>query len=122
VKPSLLHGDLWSGNMTGVKGGGWAIIDPATYYGHSEAEFGMSWCAGFDQSFWRGYHEIIPRAPGTQAPNPPLWFLFWWTELESAMFIATIDEVSMSSSMFIAMFIARIDEVSMKSSILSLEQ
>lgn len=65
VRPSLLHGDLWSGNMTGVKEGGWAILDPATYYGHSEAEFGMSWCAGFDRSFWDGYFEVLPPAPGT---------------------------------------------------------
>ena len=33
VKPALLHGDLWSGNMTTVSDGGWAILDPAVYYG-----------------------------------------------------------------------------------------
>lgn len=32
--------------------------------GHHEAEFGMSWCAGFSGDFWRAYHEVIPRAPG----------------------------------------------------------
>ena len=32
VKPSLLHGDLWSGNMSSVDGGGWSILDPAVYY------------------------------------------------------------------------------------------
>lgn len=32
VKPSLLHGDLWSGNMSPVEGGGWSILDPAVYY------------------------------------------------------------------------------------------
>eukprot|EP00884_Botryococcus_braunii_P015675 jgi/Botrbrau1/2791/Bobra.0125s0004.2 len=64
VKPCLLHGDLWSGNMTGVAEGGWAILDPATYYGHSEAEFGMSWCAGFDRKFWDAYFEVLPPAPG----------------------------------------------------------
>lgn len=45
IKPSVLHGDLWSGNIAGVQGQP-AIFDPATYYGHHEAEFGMSWCAG----------------------------------------------------------------------------
>jgi protein-ribulosamine 3-kinase len=45
VRPSVLHGDLWSGNMAYVDGKP-AIFDPATYYGHHEAEFGMSWCAG----------------------------------------------------------------------------
>lgn len=33
VKPALLHGDLWSGNMTTVSDGSWAILDPAVYYG-----------------------------------------------------------------------------------------
>jgi hypothetical protein len=45
IKPSVLHGDLWSGNIAGVEGQP-SIFDPATYYGHHEAEFGMSWCAG----------------------------------------------------------------------------
>ena len=33
VKPALLHGDLWSGNMTTTSDGSWAILDPAVYYG-----------------------------------------------------------------------------------------
>lgn len=40
----MLHGDLWSGNIGSV-GGQPSVFDPAVYYGHSEAEFGMSWCA-----------------------------------------------------------------------------
>eukprot|EP00775_Hariotina_reticulata_P003566 gene3566-3834_t len=63
IKPCVLHGDLWSGNIAGVDGRP-AVFDPATYYGHHEAEFGMSWCAGFSGDFWRAYHEIIPKAPG----------------------------------------------------------
>lgn len=63
VKPSVLHGDLWSGNIASVEGVP-SIFDPAVYYGHHEAEFGMSWCAGFSGSFWKAYHDVIPRAPG----------------------------------------------------------
>ena len=44
VRPSVLHGDLWAGNYAAVDSRP-AIFDPATYYGHHEAEFGMSWCA-----------------------------------------------------------------------------
>lgn len=62
VKPSILHGDLWSGNYEGTPEGV-AIFDPATYYGHHEAEFGMSWCAGFTRDFWSAYREVIPEAP-----------------------------------------------------------
>ncbi|CAL8462613.1 g2146 [Coccomyxa elongata] len=64
VKPSLLHGDLWSGNISAVEDGEWSILDPATYYGHHEAEFGMQWCAGFTADFWQAYHEIVLKAPG----------------------------------------------------------
>ena len=40
ANPSVLHGDLWSGNIAAVDGEP-CIFDPATYYGHHEAEFGM---------------------------------------------------------------------------------
>ena len=63
VRPSILHGDLWSGNSASV-GGEPCVFDPACYYGHHEAEFGMSWCAGFASSFWKGYRSLIPEAPG----------------------------------------------------------
>lgn len=36
IKPSVLHGDLWSGNIAGVEGQP-AIFDPATYYGEPQA-------------------------------------------------------------------------------------
>ena len=40
--PSLLHGDLWSGNMMcGKKGMPW-IIDPAAYVGDFEADLAMT--------------------------------------------------------------------------------
>uniref|UniRef100_A0A803MQ13 Protein-ribulosamine 3-kinase, chloroplastic n=1 Tax=Chenopodium quinoa TaxID=63459 RepID=A0A803MQ13_CHEQI len=42
IEPCLLHGDLWSGNVTYDKNGEPVILDPACYYGHNEAEFGMS--------------------------------------------------------------------------------
>lgn len=63
VRPSTLHGDLWSGNIAAV-GGQPAIFDPATYYGHHEAEWGMSWCANFPPDFWKGYRELIPEDEG----------------------------------------------------------
>ena len=41
-----------------------AVFDPAVYYGHSEAEFGMSWCAGFGPEFYDAYFEELPKQPG----------------------------------------------------------
>lgn len=68
LRPSVLHGDLWSGNYGPSRGDGGelrpAIFDPAVYFGHSEAEFGMSWCAGFSQEFYDVYFSVRPKAPG----------------------------------------------------------
>ncbi|OAY72801.1 Protein-ribulosamine 3-kinase, chloroplastic [Ananas comosus] len=64
LEPCLLHGDLWSGNISADKNGDPVILDPACYYGHNEAEFGMSWCAGFGGSFYNSYFEVMPKQPG----------------------------------------------------------
>ncbi|KAL0904893.1 hypothetical protein M5K25_027053 [Dendrobium thyrsiflorum] len=64
IEPCLLHGDLWSGNISSDKNGDPVILDPACYYGHNEAEFGMSWCAGFSGSFYSSYFEVMPKQPG----------------------------------------------------------
>lgn len=74
ITPSLIHGDLWSGNMatvsTGAGSSAWSILDPAPCYGHHEAEFGMSWCARFSPGFWRGYRSVLPEAPGFERRRP----------------------------------------------------
>ncbi|KAG9441667.1 hypothetical protein H6P81_017521 [Aristolochia fimbriata] len=64
VEPCLLHGDLWSGNISSDTNGQPVILDPACYYGHNEAEFGMSWCAGFGGAFYNAYFEVMPKQPG----------------------------------------------------------
>lgn len=63
--PSLLHGDLWSGNfMTGTKGTA-CIFDPAVYYGHREMDIAMTKLfGGFDASFYEGYNEEYPLEKG----------------------------------------------------------
>ncbi|KAJ1693428.1 hypothetical protein LUZ63_010126 [Rhynchospora breviuscula] len=66
LEPCLLHGDLWMGNISSDKDGNPVILDPACYYGHNEAEFGMSWCAGFGGSFYKSYFEVMPKQPGFQ--------------------------------------------------------
>lgn len=63
--PSLLHGDLWSGNvMTGPDGSAW-LIDPAVYYGHREIELAFTrMFGGFGSDFYTAYHEFWPLEPG----------------------------------------------------------
>jgi fructosamine-3-kinase len=40
-EPSLLHGDLWGGNVMVANGKVSALIDPACYYGHGEVDIAM---------------------------------------------------------------------------------
>lgn len=57
--PSLLHGDLWSGNaVCGPDGKAW-ILDPAVYVGNFEAELAMTELfGGYPSVFYDAYHEI----------------------------------------------------------------
>jgi fructosamine-3-kinase len=59
--PSLLHGDLWSGNFMINTKGQPVIYDPAVYYGHREMDIGMSLLfGGFDKKFYSHYNETWP--------------------------------------------------------------
>ncbi|ORY96770.1 Fructosamine/Ketosamine-3-kinase [Syncephalastrum racemosum] len=65
IRPSLLHGDLWSGNWSMDSDGNPVILDPATYYGHHEADLGITKLfGGFSSEFYSAYHAKIPKAPG----------------------------------------------------------
>ncbi|MDF3128202.1 fructosamine kinase family protein [Kiritimatiellaeota bacterium B1221] len=56
--PSLLHGDLWSGNVNVDIAGRPVMFDPAPYYGHPEADLGMTrMFGGFDQNFYDAYSQ-----------------------------------------------------------------
>ncbi|ODR93877.1 hypothetical protein AUC70_09660 [Methyloceanibacter stevinii] len=63
--PSLLHGDLWTGNVL-VKGDRIAgFVDPAIYYGHPEIELAFTTMFGtFGRAFFEAYEEVLPLEPG----------------------------------------------------------
>lgn len=63
--PSLLHGDLWSGNFMCGADGHATIYDPAVYYGHREMDLAMSKLfGGFDKRFYSAYCEEFPLESG----------------------------------------------------------
>lgn len=63
----LLHGDLWSGNAAANEQGQPVIFDPASYYGHREAEIGMMrMFGGFDTRCEAAYAEVWPLQDGSE--------------------------------------------------------
>lgn len=63
--PSLLHGDLWSGNIISTVQGQPCLIDPAVYYGHREMDLAMTQLfGGFDCAYLDSYNEEYPLIPG----------------------------------------------------------
>lgn len=65
--PSLLHGDLWSGNFMIGEDGEAVLIDPAVYYGHREADIAMTQLfGGFAPEFFAAYEKEWPLPPGSE--------------------------------------------------------
>ena len=65
--PSLLHGDLWNGNV-GFTREGPVIFDPAVYYGDREADLAMTELfGGFPADFYAAYDQAWPLDSGYAA-------------------------------------------------------
>ncbi|MFI5187982.1 MAG: fructosamine kinase family protein [Chitinophagales bacterium] len=59
--PSLLHGDLWSGNFMCNQNSEPVLIDPAVYFGHRSMDLAMTTLFGdFDKPFYESYHYHLP--------------------------------------------------------------
>ena len=68
--PSLIHGDLWSGNVLHTARGP-ALVDPACAYADREMEFGITTLfGGFSDRFFAAYEEDWPLPGGWRERNP----------------------------------------------------
>jgi fructosamine-3-kinase len=64
IKPALLHGDLWSGNVAQLPEEP-VVFDAASFYGHSEYDLSIAQMfGGFNRAFYECYHNKIPKASG----------------------------------------------------------
>jgi len=75
--PSLLHGDLWTGNVL-VRGCRIAaFVDPAIYCGHPEVELAFTTMFGtFGQAFFEAYEALAPLEPGFHELRSSLYNLY----------------------------------------------
>lgn len=64
-RPSILHGDLWIGNVLFDRSGKAVLIDPALYVGDREVDLAMTELfGGFDPAFYKGYNDVYPLSEG----------------------------------------------------------
>lgn len=67
-KPSLVHGDLWSGNFMNDEKGNPVIMDPAVYFGHREVDIAMTTMfGGFSSKFYEQYQNNYPMETGWES-------------------------------------------------------
>lgn len=64
IKPRLVHGDLWQGNL-GFTNNSAVIFDPACYYGDREVDIAMTELFGcLPKEFYLGYQAVFPLTHG----------------------------------------------------------
>lgn len=69
VRPSLVHGDLWPGN---VVGGTW-LVDPAVHRADAEVDLAAATLfGGLPEAFFAGYREERPLDDGWERRRPVL--------------------------------------------------
>ena len=76
IYPSLLHGDVWSGNVLFEREGA-CLIDPAIYYGDKEMELAFILLFGtFGETFLNAYQEIHPLSDDFYENKVPLYQIY----------------------------------------------
>ncbi|ABG59970.1 conserved hypothetical protein; fructosamine kinase-like protein [Cytophaga hutchinsonii ATCC 33406] len=95
-RPTLLHGDLWSGNFTLNQAGTVCLVDPATYYGNREIEIAFTKLfGGFEDEFYAAYSEVLPLDKGffdTRADIYNLYPLLVHVNLFGGWYVASVRE------------------------------
>lgn len=75
--PVAMHGDLWGGNHLCTGKGEIALIDPAFYFGHREAELAMTkMFRSYPGSFYEAYESIYPLQPNYWEKRYPVYLVY----------------------------------------------
>ncbi len=94
--PSLIHGDLWKGNLLFDTADSFWLIDPASYYGHREMDVAMaSLFGGFSPTFFNAYQEAFPMLGNwqTRIKAGQLYYLLVHVRLFGSSYIRASKEV-----------------------------
>lgn len=94
--PSLIHGDLWSGNFLCTAEGTPMIFDPAVSFSHREMDLAMTRLfGGFDRDFYRSYEAASPLAPGFEQRLPAyqLYYLMVHVNLFGGGYVRSVRSV-----------------------------
>ena len=76
ITPSLLHGDLWSGNILFNMNGA-TLIDPALYFGDREMDLAyILMFDTFDKTFFKAYSKIHPLSEDFYTLKAPLYQVY----------------------------------------------
>lgn len=76
-QPSLIHGDMWGGNVLASSGRITGFIDPAIYFADPEIELAFSTMFGtFGDDFFSRYEEHRPIRPGFFEDRRDLYNLY----------------------------------------------
>ena len=76
IIPSLLHGDLWRGNILFNMNGA-VLIDPAIYFGDREMELAFILMFNtFGKTFFNAYEEVHPLSDGFYETKVPLYQIY----------------------------------------------
>ncbi|HEX2114725.1 MAG TPA: fructosamine kinase family protein [Alphaproteobacteria bacterium] len=77
ARPSLIHGDLWAGNILSRGGRITGLIDPALYFADPEIELAfMTLFGSVGEAFFRSYGERRPLRPGFFEARRDLYNLY----------------------------------------------
>ena len=76
ITPSLIHGDLWQGNLCFGKEGA-VLIDPALYFADREMELAfLRMFNTFGETFWQTYTEEFPLSKSFEEVKLPLYQIY----------------------------------------------
>lgn len=96
ILPSLLHGDLWSGNYLFTADGQPMLIDPDVFYGDRELDLAMTTIfGGFDEDFYDAYNQVYPIDPGFEdrLPGYQLYYLLAHLNLFGESYGGAVDRI-----------------------------